>query len=164
MNVVVVREAIPQELPVAADYWNAMVKEAFNDDWHRKYPNWRSMFLSIVEKRMSVGLQKYYVAETTMDGIVGVAGAQVGEAFFGAVRGYVDGVYVLPAYRRQGIASQLMRECIRWLQSMACDVVRLQATTAGKPLYESLGFTPTDEMELTLNARKQSFAERYGVR
>jgi ribosomal protein S18 acetylase RimI-like enzyme len=119
------------------------------------------MFLSVVEKRMSQGLQRYYVAET-MGKIVGVAGAQVGEAFFGAVRGYVEGVYVLPAFRRRGIASRLMHECIDWLRSMACDAVRLQSTSEGKALYESLGFVPTGEMELTLNATKRSFAESYG--
>lgn len=162
MSLVTLRQALPQELHVAADYWNAIVKEAWNEDWDQQYPNWRSMFVSAVEKRISQGLQRYYVAET-MGQIVGVAGAQVGEAFFGAVRGYVEGVYVLPAFRRRGIASRLMRECIDWLKSMACDLVRLQSTSAGRPLYESLGFAPTGEMELTLNGTKRSFAETYNA-
>jgi hypothetical protein len=54
-----------------------------------------------------------------------------------------------------------MQECIEWLKSMACDVVRLQSTAAGKPLYESLGFAPTGEMELVLNGTKRAFAEMY---
>jgi len=149
------------ELPTAADCWNAILKEAFNEDWDAKYPNWRAMFLAVVEKRMALGLQRYYVAEA--DGkIAGVAGAQVGEAFFGAVRGYVEGVYVKQAYRRKGIASRLMRECIEWLRSMGCDAVRLQSTVEGRPLYESLGFAPTDELELKLNATKRSFDQAYG--
>ena len=120
------------------------------------------MFLAVAEKKISQGLQRYYVAETT-DRIVGVAGAQVGEAFFGAVRGYIEGVYVLPECRRRGIASRLMRECIDWLTSMACDVVRLQSTSDGRPLYESLGFAATGEMELKLNGTKRSFAETYSA-
>ncbi|MBV9270154.1 MAG: GNAT family N-acetyltransferase [Candidatus Eremiobacteraeota bacterium] len=157
------RQAEPHELHIAADYWNAIVKEAWNEDWDQRYPNWRSMFLSVVGKRMTFGLQRYYLAETK-EQIVGVAGAQVGEAFFGAVRGYVEGVYVLPAFRRRGIAARLMRECIDWLKSIGCDFVRLQATAEGMPLYESLGFAPTGEMELTLNDQKRSFAETYGSR
>ena len=160
MSLITVRQAIPQELHVAADYWNAIVQEAWNEDWDQRYPNWRSMFVSVVEKRMSQGLQRYYVAETA-GRIVGTAGAQVGESFFGAVRGYVEGVYILPAFRRRGIAARLMHECVAWLKSMACDVVRLQSTTAGRPLYESLGFEPTGEMELNLNSTKKSFATTY---
>lgn len=162
MESVTIREARIDELPAAADYWNAIVKEAWNEDWDAKYPNWRSMFLAVVAKRMRQGLQRYYVAESA-GRIVGVAGAQVGEAFFGAVRGYIEGVYVAPAFRHKGIASRLMRECIEWLRSMGCDAVRLQSTVEGRPLYESLGFAPTDELELRLNAAKISFAQTYPI-
>jgi GNAT superfamily N-acetyltransferase len=160
--VVTVRQVCPHELTLAADYWNEIVKDAFDEDWDETYPNWRSIFLAAMQRRMASGLQRYYVAE--IDGqIAGVAGAQVGEAFFGAVRGYVEGVYVLPAFRRRGVATRLMRECIDWLKTMGCDFVRLQATSEGVPLYESLGFEPTGEMELTLNKTKRSFTETYGA-
>ena len=158
---IAIRQATVEELPVAAEYWNAIVKEAWNEDWDEKYPNWRAMFLAVIEKRMDQGLQRYYLAEAEGK-IAGVAGAQVGEAFFGAVRGYIEGVYVAPAFRRKGVASRLMRECIEWLSSMGCDAVRLQSTVEGRPLYESLGFGPTDELELRLNPEKKSFAESYG--
>ncbi|HZY98183.1 MAG TPA: GNAT family N-acetyltransferase [Candidatus Baltobacteraceae bacterium] len=161
MDVVSIRQGTVQELPIAADFWNAIVKESWREDWDEKYPNWRAMFLAVVEMRMAQGLQRYYVAEVE-GSVVGVTGAQVGEAFFGAVRGYVEGVYVLPAFRRRGVAKRLMRECIDWLQSMGCDAVRLQSTVEGRPLYASLGFVPTDELELRLNPAKKSFAETYG--
>jgi len=162
MDAITIRRGNLEDLPVAADYWNAIVKEAWNEDWDRRYPNWRPMFLGLARKKMAQGLQRFYVADASGE-VVGVAGAQVGEAFFGAVRGYVEGVYVLPPFRRRGVASRLMRECIDWLQSMACDAVRLQSTTEGRPLYEALGFVPTGEMELRLNAAKRSFAEAYGA-
>ena len=54
-----------------------------------------------------------------------VPGAQVSEAFFGAVRGYVEGVYVERSFRRRGVARRLMQECIQWLKAMGCDCVRL---------------------------------------
>lgn len=161
MDVVTIRQANERDLPFAADCWNAIVKESWKEDWDQKYPNWRSMFLAVVKRKMAQGLQRYYVAEASGK-IVGTAGAQIGEAFFGAIRGYIEGVYVVPAFRRRGVASRLMRECIEWLRPMGCDSVRLQSTVEGRPLYESLGFVPTDELELKLNATKQSFAETYG--
>jgi GNAT superfamily N-acetyltransferase len=161
MDFVRIRQGTAQELSVAADYWNAIVKESWKEDWDERYPNWRAMFLAIVQKKMAQGLQRYYVAEAA-GRIVGVTGAQVGEAFFGAIRGYIEGVYVVPAFRRRGVAARLMRESIEWLRSMGCDAVRLQSTVEGMPLYESLGFLPTNEMELRLNPTKRSFAETYG--
>ncbi|MBV8148933.1 MAG: GNAT family N-acetyltransferase [Candidatus Eremiobacteraeota bacterium] len=158
---IAIRQARPDELNVAADYWNNIVSEAFGENWDRKYPNWRSIFLAAMQRKIVQGLQRYYVAEVGGE-VVGVAGAQAGEAFFGAVRGYVEGVYIVPPFRRKGVATLLMRACIEWLKSMGCDVVRLQATLEGRPLYESLGFVPTGEMELALNPTKQSFEDTYG--
>jgi GNAT superfamily N-acetyltransferase len=66
--------------------------------------------------------------------------------------------FVLPEFRRRGVASKLMHQCIGLLRSMGCDCVRLQSTAEDRPLYESLGFVSTGEMELTLNAVKRSFA------
>lgn len=134
-----------------------MVRESLGDDWDEHYPGWRSMFAEANERRIALGRLRYYFAE--VDGeIVGAAGAQVYESFFGCIRGYVDGVYVRPSNRRQGIGSELMRECIKWLRAEQCDFVRLQATALGQPLYDSLGFTPTGEMQLTLNDRKTSYS------
>jgi GNAT superfamily N-acetyltransferase len=160
---IAIRPARPDELSIAADYWNNIVNEAFGEDWDRKYPNWRAIFLAAMQQKIARGLQRYYLAEVGGE-VVGTAGAQVSEAFFGAVRGYVEGVYVVRAFRRKGVAARLMRTCIEWLKSMGCDVARLQATAEGRPLYESLGFVPTGEMELALNQSKQSFECTYGAR
>ena len=55
---ITIREAIVHDLPLAADFWNAIVKESWNEDWDVAYPNWRSMFLAIVEKIAQFGLDK----------------------------------------------------------------------------------------------------------
>jgi GNAT superfamily N-acetyltransferase len=157
---IAIRQAHRDELEIAADYWNAIVSEAFGEDWDQKYPNWRSIFLAAMQSKIARGLQQYYVADVGGQ-VVGAAGAQVSEAFFGAIRGYIEGVYVAQPFRRKGIATLLMHRCIEWLKSMGCDIVRLQATSQGTPFYESLGFIPTGEMELPLNAEKRSFAETY---
>jgi GNAT superfamily N-acetyltransferase len=160
MSNVTIRSATPLELPIAADFWNAMVRESLNENWDEKYPNWRSLFVSAAERRMRIDEHNCFIAEVG-DAIAGVAGAQIFESFFGSVRGYVDGVYVAPPFRRRGIGLRLITACNEWLHRKGCDVVRLQSTAAGRPLYEALGFIPTGEMELPLNPFKLSYAQTY---
>jgi ribosomal protein S18 acetylase RimI-like enzyme len=65
-------------------------------------------------------------------------------------RGYVLGVYVEPAYRNQGIATQLMEAAIAHLKSIGCTEILLNASPSGKPVYERLGFTEANAMKLSL--------------
>lgn len=63
---------------------------------------------------------------------------------------YVNSVYVYPEYRRQGIARRLMQMAMEWARELGCTQVRLRASSEGRPLYESLGFHATSEMQLDL--------------
>jgi len=58
----------------------------------------------------------------------------------------VVNVYTEPAWRGQGIARALMQSLMDWASAAGCDRVLLHAADAARPLYESLGFTPTNEM------------------
>ncbi len=66
-------------------------------------------------------------------------------------RPWILNVYVRPDFRRRGIAHAIMEALIRWCRSEAFDCVCLHASDSGRPLYERLGFTPTNEMRLNLN-------------
>jgi GNAT superfamily N-acetyltransferase len=56
-------------------------------------------------------------------------------------QGFVENVYTLPAYRRQGIARQLMVAMLNWVRdSKAVYEVELHPTDTARPLYTSLGF------------------------
>ena len=63
---------------------------------------------------------------------------------------YVLNVYTAPAHRRRGLSKRLMAELIAWCREHDITRVTLHASTTGRPLYESLGFTPTNEMRLVL--------------
>ena len=58
-------------------------------------------------------------------------------------------LYVRPEWRRRGIARRIMQALIDWLPGT--DVVRLvlHASDEGRPLYEQMGFVPTNEMRYT---------------
>ncbi len=64
--------------------------------------------------------------------------------------GYIWNVYVESAYRRQGVGSKLTKEAVNYLRALNCTHAILHASPQGKPVYEKLGFTPKNEMILTL--------------
>ena len=55
-------------------------------------------------------------------------------------------VYTEPQWRCQGIARALMKVLMEWAAAQGADRVVLHASAAGRPLYVSLGFEPTNEM------------------
>jgi GNAT superfamily N-acetyltransferase len=58
----------------------------------------------------------------------------------------VVNVYTEPDVRGRGIARALMNTLLKWAAAQDCDRVALHASDAGRPLYHSLGFVPTNEM------------------
>jgi GNAT superfamily N-acetyltransferase len=59
-------------------------------------------------------------------------------------------MYTEPEYRRRGLARRLMEKMIAWCREQGYKTVSLHASDEGRPLYESLGFKPTNELRLTL--------------
>ena len=66
------------------------------------------------------------------------------------LRPWILNVYVQPKFRRQGIARAVMNALIGWCRSQEFDCVCLHASNDGRPVYEQLGFQPTNEMRLNL--------------
>jgi GNAT superfamily N-acetyltransferase len=55
-------------------------------------------------------------------------------------------VYTEPAFRRRGLARQLMTEILRWAGTVRLESLVLHAAPDGRHLYEELGFVATNEM------------------
>lgn len=61
------------------------------------------------------------------------------------------GIYyfaVLPGFRRQGVAAEMMAEAGRVALAAGCHELVLQSTPAGLPFYRNAGFTPRGELAL----------------
>lgn len=58
--------------------------------------------------------------------------------------GWIAMILVDPDFRRQGIGSAMMDQCVAHLAS--CQSIKLDATSQGRPLYAGLGFR--DEFEI----------------
>jgi GNAT superfamily N-acetyltransferase len=65
-------------------------------------------------------------------------------------RAWIQNVYVVREFRRRGIAREIMRSLIDWCRAEGFNSVNLHASAEGRPLYEQLGFEPTNEMRLGL--------------
>ncbi len=63
--------------------------------------------------------------------------------------GFLHNVYTNPRYRRQGLAQQIVVNCLQSAKEWGAGRVCLGATEQGRPLYEKLGFKSlNDEMQL----------------
>lgn len=94
----------------------------------------------------------YAIDEAVIVGLVGVTGfhlvlADAEGSTVGAglllQAGPVAGLHMLgvpKAHRRRGYARQLMHGLLAHAYELGCELATLQASNAGKPLYEQLGF------------------------
>lgn len=64
-------------------------------------------------------------------------------------KAYIMNMYTHPDYRRRGIAMEMLELLVAEAKKRGISRISLEATEAGKPLYEKYGFTRMkDEMEL----------------
>ncbi|GAA6621116.1 GNAT family N-acetyltransferase [Scytonema sp. NUACC26] len=119
-------------------------------------PDWLNITLQFVEKARRELFYKAFVAEVE-GAVVGSASCQLHSGLYPNIikqeyrkYGYIWGVYVEPSYRRQGIAKQLTSKAVTYLKEIGCTRVVLNASPLGKPVYESLGFSSSNGMQLDL--------------
>ena len=96
-----------------------------------------------------------WMAEDSNGKVVGGGGILVAEwpGFPGenhAKRAWILNMYTEPGARRCGVARGLMQAMVEWCQCERYGTVSLHASAAGRPLYEDMGFQPTNEMSLKL--------------
>jgi GNAT superfamily N-acetyltransferase len=68
----------------------------------------------------------------------------------GSRRGNILNVYTNPDSRRHGLARRLMELALEWCRVNRIRAVILHSSNEGRPLYEKLGFRPTNEMRLMI--------------
>jgi GNAT superfamily N-acetyltransferase len=65
-------------------------------------------------------------------------------------RANILNVYTEPEHRRQGLARRLTQLVLDWCRERGIRAVILHASKEGRPMYERMGFKPTNEMRLNL--------------
>ncbi len=66
----------------------------------------------------------------------------------GGQEAYVLNMFTEQAHRRKNLARELMHTMLIWCSENNVGKVSLHASDEGRPLYQSLGFIPTNEMRL----------------
>jgi GNAT superfamily N-acetyltransferase len=65
-------------------------------------------------------------------------------------RGNIVNVYTEAAFRRRGLAGELMKVALDWCRGNGVDLVVLHASEDGRRLYEAMGFAASNEMRIRL--------------
>lgn len=61
---------------------------------------------------------------------------------------YLLSVYTEESFRKNGVATEILKEAVEWSKREGYDRMTLHASPNGKHLYESFGFTLSNEMRL----------------
>ena len=73
----------------------------------------------------------------------------------GGLRGYVTNMYTRPAWRRKGLAVKLLDMLVEEARRRGCLWLYLNASAAGRPVYERYGFVPDDGEMMLCIAKRQ---------
>ncbi|MGB3654080.1 MAG: GNAT family N-acetyltransferase [Rivularia sp. (in: cyanobacteria)] len=151
-----IRETTSKEDSIIAEHFYQMWLDVGAPEKFIK-PNHCNLTLEFIKEARQNLFYKGFVAEID-NLIVGSASCQVFTGLYSLILeeeyrkyGYIWGVYVEPSHRRKGIAKQLTNATIEHLKTINCTKAILNASPAGKPVYENLGFSPSNAMQLDLN-------------
>lgn len=63
---------------------------------------------------------------------------------------YLLSMYTETEFRNMGVATEIVKESMKWSEEHGYDRMTLHASEEGRHIYEKLGFLPTNEMRIWL--------------
>jgi GNAT superfamily N-acetyltransferase len=149
-----IREAGPDDLPVVLHHRRAMFKDMGLGN-EAGLAAMSASSESLLAGALADGRYRGWLAELPGGEIVAGGGLWIAPWLSHPRdpqprRGEILNVYTEPAFRRRGLARRLMGVMIGWCRDQGFPWIMLHASEDGRPLYESLGFQPTNEMRLLL--------------
>lgn len=152
-----IRPARPDEFDVASEFWVAMRRDLDMPD-EDLAQDWKARAIAYFTRRHASGELCWFLARERSRVVASAAGFLLdgypSEICVNRKVGYVAGVYVLPQFRRRGLARAVTKAAVDWLWSIGCTRVRLHAADEARAIYEAMGFVPSNEMILERLARE----------
>ena len=152
------RWATEGEISLLADYWYRMACEMGECDGIPKPDLQRAEEVkNLFSKEYKSGNLSFRVAVDNEDNIVACAGGLVRTEYpfplapEQSLFGWVISVYTLKEHRKNGLAHKLVDEICSWLHQKGAKRARLWASSAGRSVYEHLGFQNMMDMTKTLS-------------
>ena len=117
------------------------------DDWKELYPNKDKEFYIITKNYLKEHLNKdiFFFIETIENKIVATCGLQVikymPQCVESGIEGYICDVFTLKEYRRKGIQTNLIKECIKF--SKKNNIIELNLSSDNPEairIYQGQGF------------------------
>ncbi len=103
-------------------------------------------FRQWMRAQMPSGTYHAWVVETDENGIIAGGGLTVlpwppGPAYPGGRVAFVYNVYTEPSHRGRGLARRIMNTMHNWCRESGIQSLALNASRAGQPLYETMGYS-----------------------
>ena len=126
-----------------------------------------------MREAMPVGGFHAWVACDAAGVVVGGAGMQLrpliprprpGGGIRRGLQGLLVNVYTEPAWRRRGVAEAIVRRALADARGLRLANVVLHASADGRPLYERLGFTMTNEMQHDVDTIERTMTHALDAR
>jgi GNAT superfamily N-acetyltransferase len=159
MNEIVIRDAIHDDVPLIVHMIRQMVEDLTRYGGHAPATDRAALkkMKAMIAKAIK-GDSKYLIAESADSDPLGVTGAELvtlGGAFAPKRTIHIHVVYVLPQFRRCGIASILLTRILDWGRTVGAEQCTLNvfSNNPARSLYEKNGFS---EFELKLARPLQS--------
>jgi GNAT superfamily N-acetyltransferase len=149
-----IRLATPDDLPHLLHHRRAMFEEMGHSDF-TALAQMEQSSRDYFHNALRAGTYRGWIVEDSEKRVIAGGGIVLaawpgfpGETH--AKRAWILNMYTEPHARRRGIARRLVLTMAEWCRAEGLRSVWLHASHAGRPVYESLGFRPTNEMKLTL--------------
>lgn len=132
----------------------AAQREAMFTDMGTEYTETVANFSPWVQRHLEAGTYLGWIAEVEGEAVAG-AGLLLLDWPPHVIdpqpfRSYLLNVYTHPGHRGRGLARTLTEEAVAETRRRGIVIMSLHASEFGRPIYERLGFVPTNEMRLTL--------------
>lgn len=150
-----IRESTPADLDIIVAHRRGMF-ESMGSGTAEQLDVMDSVFTTWLRERVENGRYKGWFALAPDSSVAAGVGLWLLDWIPGPYdqqpyRGYILNVYTAPEHRKQGLAKQLMQVLMDWCYANDINILMLHASDQGRSIYESLGFTPTNEMRTWKN-------------